>query len=83
MLPNSFVGHDTVLEDYLSIANNACIEAKIHVGYGTYIGTNASTGEKVIIGKYSVVGMGSVVLDDVPEGGVVVGNPGRLLRFNK
>ncbi|CAA6680040.1 MULTISPECIES: acetyltransferase [unclassified Lentimonas] len=83
MLPNSFVGHDSVLEDYVSIANNACIGANVRVGYGTHVGTNASTREKITIGKYSVVGMGSVVLKDVPEGGVVIGNPGKILRVHE
>jgi hypothetical protein len=27
----------------------------------------------------SVVGMGAVVVDDVPDGAVVVGNPARIL----
>tara|TARA_B110001469_G_C9580671_1_gene288000 strand:+ start:255 stop:917 length:663 start_codon:yes stop_codon:yes gene_type:complete len=83
LLPNSFVGHDSVLEDYVSIANNACIGANVRVGYGTHVGTNASTREKISIGKYSVVGMGSVVLKDVPEGGVVIGNPGKILRVHE
>lgn len=80
LLPNSFVGHDSTLEEYVSIANNACIGANVHIGYGTHIGTNASTREKITIGKYAVVGMGSVVLNDVPENGIVVGNPAKLLR---
>lgn len=80
LLPNSFVGHDSVLEDYVSIANNACIGANVRVGFGTHVGTNASIREKISIGKYSVIGMGSVVLNDTPEGKVVVGNPGRILR---
>jgi acetyltransferase EpsM len=83
LLPNSYVGHDSVLEDYVSIANNACIGANVKVGYGSHIGTNAATREKLVLGRYSVVGMGSVVLNDVPEGGIVVGNPAQLLRVNK
>lgn len=80
LLANSFVGHDTVLEDYVSIANNGTVGANVHVGYATHIGTNASIREKLNIGKYAVVGMGSVVLNDVPENGIVVGNPAKVLR---
>lgn len=83
LLPNSFVGHDSILEDYVSIANNACIGANVRLGYGTHVGTNAATREKITVGKYSVIGMGSVILSDVPEGGVVVGNPGKLLRVHE
>ena len=80
LLPNSFVGHDTVLEDYVSIANNACIGANNHIGFGTHVGTNASTREKVRIGKYSVVGMGAVVLRDVETETIVIGSPAKPLR---
>jgi acetyltransferase-like isoleucine patch superfamily enzyme len=34
----------------------------------------------VTIGDYALVGMGSVVLRDVAENLVVVGNPARILR---
>lgn len=34
----------------------------------------------VTIGKGSVIGAGSVVTKDVPEGVVVAGNPARVLR---
>lgn len=46
LLPNSFFGHDSVLENYVSIANNACIWANVRVGFGTHVGANASTREK-------------------------------------
>lgn len=39
-------GHDSVLENYVSIANNACIWANVRVGFGTHVGANASTREK-------------------------------------
>lgn len=82
LLANSFVGHDSVLEEYVSVANNACIGANVRVGYGTHVGTNSSIREKINIGSYSVIGMGSVLLTDIPEGSVVVGNPAKILRIN-
>jgi acetyltransferase-like isoleucine patch superfamily enzyme len=45
-----------------------------------YIGSNATVRERVRIGDYSMVGAGAVVISDVPENTVVVGNPGRVLR---
>lgn len=46
---------------------------------GAKIGANASILAGVVIGENSVVGMGSVVLKDVPDGATIVGNPARLI----
>ena len=47
------------------------------------IGANAVITEGVHIGKGAVVGAGSVVLEDVMENSVVVGNPARVIKQNK
>ena len=43
------------------------------------IGANATIICGVEIGKYALIGSGSVVTKDVPDFGLVVGNPGRLI----
>jgi acetyltransferase-like isoleucine patch superfamily enzyme len=44
------------------------------------IGANSTILPGVVIGANSLVGAGSVVVDDVPEDTVVVGNPARAIR---
>lgn len=44
------------------------------------IGANAVVIEGVKIGKGSVVAAGSIVINDVPEGVVVAGNPARIIK---
>jgi UDP-2-acetamido-3-amino-2,3-dideoxy-glucuronate N-acetyltransferase len=44
------------------------------------IGANATILPGVTIGEKAVVGSGTVVTKDVPDGAVVVGNPGRELQ---
>lgn len=80
LLPNSYVGHDSFLDHFAHVATNAVIGANVHVGKGVHIGTNATIREKVKIGNYSLVGAGAVVLNDVPENSVVVGNPAKILK---
>lgn len=51
------------------------------------LGTNVEIGSNVVIlgsitvGNNAVIGAGSVVVKDVPEGAVVVGNPARVIRI--
>lgn len=47
---------------------------------GAKIGANATILPGVIIGENALVGAGAVVVQDVPDGAVVVGNPARVIR---
>jgi UDP-2-acetamido-3-amino-2,3-dideoxy-glucuronate N-acetyltransferase len=51
------------------------------VGRGSSIGANATIVCGITIGKYAMVGAGSVVTRDVPPHGLVVGNPASLLAY--
>lgn len=73
------VGHGARLDNYSYVANNACIGADVHLQEGAYLGTNATTLEFVKLGKWSLTGIGSVVLKDVPDYAKVVGNPARII----
>ncbi|HEX6868623.1 MAG TPA: acyltransferase, partial [Candidatus Limnocylindrales bacterium] len=48
---------------------------------GAKIGANATLLPGVVIGRDALVGAGSVVVSDVPDGAVVVGNPARVVRY--
>lgn len=74
---NATVGHDAELGDFVTVSPGANISGNVRIGEGSYIGTNAAIREKVRIGKYAVIGMGAVVLRDVEEAAVMVGNPAR------
>lgn len=80
LLPNSFVGHNSFLDRFAHIATNSVVGANVHVGKAVHIGSNATIREKVNIGDYSLIGVGSVVLNDIPENSVVVGNPAKILK---
>lgn len=80
VLPNTILSHDDVIGEYTSIAGGASISGNVRVGSSCYIGAHVSIKEGVTIADGSLIGMGSVVLRDVAENCVVVGNPARVLR---
>ena len=50
---------------------------------GVDIGTNCVIIGEVTVGKEAVVGAGSVVVKDVPDYAVVVGNPAHVVNYRK
>lgn len=53
--------------------------AKTLVKKSASIGANSTIVCGVVIGQYALIGSGSVITKDVPDFGLVVGNPGRLI----
>ncbi len=55
-------------------------EKPIHIKEGVWIGSGSIILGNVTIGKFSVVGAGSVVTKDVPDYTIVVGNPAKKIK---
>lgn len=55
--------------------------SKIIIEDHASIGANATLLPGVTIGKYAMVGAGSVVTKDVPAYAVVVGNPAKIIKY--
>ena len=53
----------------------------VHISKGAWIGAGATILPGVTIGKYAIVGAASVVTRDVPDYGVAVGNPAKVIKM--
>ena len=56
---------------------------KTSVKQGAAIGANSVVLPGVTIGKNALVGAGSVVTRDVPENGIMAGNPAKIIGYRK
>lgn len=74
------IDHDCVLEDFVHISPNATLCGNVYVGEGTQVGANAVIKQGVKIGKWVTIGAGSVVLNDVADFSIVVGNPAKIIK---
>ena len=76
------VDHDNVIGDFVHISPKAALCGHVEVGEGSHIGVGAVVIPKVKIGKWCSIGAGTVVLRDIPDYAVVVGNPGKIIKYN-
>lgn len=81
----SYVAHDCRIGDFVTFAPRVSCNGRVEIDDYAYIGTGATLKQgsherPLRIGKGAVVGMGAVVLKDVNDGEVVVGNPATVIR---
>lgn len=77
------IDHDCSIGDYAHISPNASLAGDVMVGEGTHIGIGASVIQGVRIGKWAVIGAGAVILKDVEDYAVVVGSPGKVIKYTE
>ena len=74
---NSTIGHDSVLDDFVSVYPGATVSGNVHLGEGVTIGTGANVLPGLTIGAGAFVGAGAVVTSDIEPGVTVAGVPAR------
>ncbi len=74
------VGHDCIIEDFVTVAPLAAISGNVYLSQGAEVGTGAALKQAIRIGSCSMVGMGAVMTKDLPENQLAVGNPARVVR---
>jgi sugar O-acyltransferase (sialic acid O-acetyltransferase NeuD family) len=79
----SSIDHDCRIDDFVHISPKVGLAGNVEVGEGTHIGIGACVIQGIKIGKWVTIGAGSVIIRDVPDYAVVVGNPGRIIKYNK
>ena len=76
------IDHDCQLEDFVHVAPNATLCGGVRVGEGTLVGAGAIILPGIQIGRWVTIGAGTVVTKNIPDFGVIVGNPGQLIKYN-
>ena len=73
------IGHDCVIDEYVTTGMNPNIAGNNKIGRNTRLGSNVTTKEKTSICNNVMLGIGTVVVKDIIEPGVYIGNPAKKL----
>lgn len=80
VLYNAVVSHGCQLGSFVTVCSGAALCGEVSVGDDVFVGANAVVIHGgIAIGAGATVGAGAVVVEDVPAGATVVGNPARVL----
>lgn len=75
------VDHECIIDDFVHISPNATLAGNVKVKEGTHIGSGATVIEGINIGKWATIGAGAVIIKDIPDYAVVIGVPGKIIKF--
>jgi len=78
---SSSIDHNCIIENFVHISPNAALCGGVSIGEGTHIGAGTIVIPGIKIGRWCTIGAGTIVIIDVPDFAVVVGNPGRIIKY--
>lgn len=73
------IDHDSHIASAAHVCPGANLSGAVFVGEKSWIGVGSSVKQGIKIGHQVMIGAGAVVLTDVPDGLVIVGNPARTM----
>jgi sugar O-acyltransferase (sialic acid O-acetyltransferase NeuD family) len=71
------VGHDCRVGDHVVLSPYAVLNGNCQVGARTFLGTHATVTPGRNVGQDVKIAAGSVVMRDVPDGSLAIGNPAK------
>jgi sugar O-acyltransferase (sialic acid O-acetyltransferase NeuD family) len=74
------VGHNAILQDFVTLAPGVHVSGNVTLGTGCYVGTGANIIEKLKIGDWSIIGAGSAIIGNILPNTTVVGIPGKVIK---
>lgn len=78
----AIVEHDCNIGDFAHLSPGVALAGSVTVGEGTHVGIGSCVIQGITIGKWVTIGAGAVIIKDVPDYAVVVGNPGKIIKYN-
>lgn len=78
----TYIAHDCLIESNVILCARVSLAGHCHILKGAILGLSSSTHQFTTIGSHAFVGMGSIVVKDVPPFCIVMGNPAHFEKLN-
>ena len=72
------IAHDSIIEDFVDLSPGVHINGANTIQKGVFVGSSTTTKEKIHVGKWCIIGAGTVLIKDVPDFSLCVGVPGKI-----
>jgi acetyltransferase-like isoleucine patch superfamily enzyme len=76
----STIGHDSILNEYVTLNPSVNVSGNVEIGTGCEIGTGSVLIPHVKVDEWSIVGAGSVVTKSLQANVTAVGAPARVVK---
>jgi UDP-N-acetylglucosamine acyltransferase len=83
IMAHSHIGHDAEIGSYCEISTGTIIGGYAKIQDGAKLKLNVTIRNRKTVGGGALIGMGSVVVKDVPAGQIYVGNPAKPFKNNE
>lgn len=77
------ISHDVEVGDYCYIHSGVHLSGKSKINDKVWLGVNSTIIQRLNVGKGALIGAGTVVVKNVEDNAVMVGNPAKLLRYKE
>jgi sugar O-acyltransferase (sialic acid O-acetyltransferase NeuD family) len=76
---NNTIGHDTILNDFITTTPGVHISGNVNIGNNVYFGCGAVVRNNINICDNTIIGMNAVVTKNINVSGTYIGCPARLM----
>jgi len=83
IMSGTYIGHDVHIGSGCNISPKAAIAGKVTLNDDATIGMGATIHQGLTIGSCSMIGMGAVVINDIPPFVTYAGVPAKKIKVNK
>ncbi len=74
------ITHDCIIEDYCFVGPGCNLAGNVHIDTGAHLGAGVTIIPNCKIGKWSILGAGSVVTSDIPAYCLALGVPAKVIK---
>ena len=83
IMSGTHIGHDVHIGEDCNVSPNVALAGEVTIKNSVTIGMGSTLHQGIKVGSYSMIGMGAVIIDNVPPFGTFAGVPAKMIKINE